>query len=163
MRFSRKVGRPKKTTPENDKGTPELQNKRISDLTTEAIVLCQKRGIITDSQFIAGGRLRWLYNLRFGTPEVQAYDPHIKGRSCELGHNEKWLKARHDEYGEAISKLEQIRAKTLVMNICVFRQKTFFLNPQSVKINSANAHKIHSHLSKFKEGMELIEDLFKKK
>ena len=159
MRFSTKRGRPKQNTNHEDKGTIELQEKRSRDLTTEALELCLKRKLISEQEFEAGNRLRWLYTLRFGTPEVQAYDAEKVGRSCSSDHNDDWLKERHDEYDRILTSLEQIGAKKLVINICIFRQRPDFLSRSTTSLKKKSIAQNYNAILKFQQGMQLLTKL----
>jgi hypothetical protein len=159
MGFSRKRGRPATLRNKIDKGTLELRQKKARGITAEPLDVCLSRKIINEQQHAAGLRLRWLYTLRFGSPDIGAYQFERLGASGFRQDSEEWLKARQDEYNGAISKLMQIGAKTIVMNVCIFNQRAAFLRPYK-NINSHEVRIKNNQLAKFKEGMELLVGIF---
>lgn len=162
MGFSQKRGRPRLNKDKKDLGTIELRNKKIYDITTEALDLCLKKSIITQEQHEAAMRLRWLYTLRFGAPDISAYNPENIGKSCFRQDNELWLSARHYEYKLALKELDRTRTKKIVMNICIFNIRPAFLNHKQTKIDIKIAKTNHDQLTKLCEGLELLSDLFGK-
>ena len=82
LSFSKKRGRPRVEKEKNDYGTLELRNKRLLELTTEPLDLCFKKQLITIEEHEAGIRLRWLYTLKFGSPDISAYSFEPAGSSC---------------------------------------------------------------------------------
>ncbi len=156
MGFSRKRGRPALQKIQDDKGTNELQRKKSLGITTEPLDLCLKKGLICDEEHNAGIRLRWLYTLRFGAPDINAYSFEHRGKSCVQSDNDEWMHSRQLEYNNALTTLDRIGAKTIVMNICVFNQRPAFLLPYSMDITSMEAKSRHVKFTRFKEGLEAL-------
>ncbi|MCE3233456.1 MAG: hypothetical protein K0R98_1713 [Rickettsiaceae bacterium] len=156
MGFSRKRGRPCAPREKTDKGTKELQEKRARNHTIEPLDLCLKKQIIESSEHEAGIRLRWLYTLRFGAPDISAYQPEMRGKSCFHADDEEWLHARHLEYKNALVELEKIGAKRVVINICIFNQRAAFLLPATADTTHYQLRLRHATFRKFKDGMEVL-------
>jgi hypothetical protein len=156
MGFSRKRGRPALQKSQDDKGTNELQRKKSLGITAEPLDLCLKKGLICDEEHNAGIRLRWLYTLRFGAPDISAYSLDRRGKSCVQSDNDEWLHPRQLEYNNALTTLDKIGAKTIVMNICVFNQRPAFLLPYSVNITSMETKSRHAKFTKFKDGLKAL-------
>lgn len=120
-RFSTRRGRPRAQFPSRDKGTPELRMKRASGLTNEAIDLCYNRQLINEAQHRAALHFRWLYTLRFGTPNVQALDISQSYTGSAPNKDETaWKKARQQDYREAAQQLEQEKLLVSVLRVAVF-------------------------------------------
>lgn len=156
MAFSRKRGRPKVEKEKNDYGTLELRNKRLLELTTEPLDLCLKKQLIKLEEHEAGIRLRWLYTLKFGSPDISAYSFEPAGSSCFRNDDKEWLSARHVEYENAIYAIQKANAKRIVMNICIFNQRANFLLPYHQEITPIEAKNRRSEFDKFKEGIEIL-------
>ena len=157
--FSRKRGRPSKNTIEQDRGTLELRKKRSLGITTEPLDLCLKKRLITTNQHTSGIRLRWLYTIRFGSPDVSAYNFEGHGIPCKKEADEEWVKARYKDYSNALEALEKIGAKTIIMNICVFNQRASFLLPYPADISRHDSKMRNQKLLKFREGLEILENI----
>ena len=127
--MSRRQGRPKKTRPSIDLGTPELIYKRAYHSTMEAIDLCLEHAIITPAQHSCGLHLRWLYTIRYGAPGISAlpltplYNAPLSKQDDPL-----WRQARETEYREAIALLKSYHCANEVMRICVHNERLFHLN-----------------------------------
>ncbi len=158
MAFSTKRGRPAKPKQQIDKGTKELQIKRLKDSTMEAIDICLKKNLISDAEHSAGIRLRYLYTLRFGATGIRAYHPENGGRSVFRQDNETWLAQRRIEYENTIKILTKEGCKRMVLNICVFNQKPAFLLPYKTTINPNTAHLRNQQFTQFISGMKLLSE-----
>ncbi len=158
-----KRGRPKIIREKTDHGTKELQMRRVKDSTIEPLDLCLKRELIDVYQHEAGLRLRWLYTLRFGSPDVGAYQFDRAGRDCMRQDNEAWIFARYNEYEIAISDLERIGARKIICNLCIFNIRPAFLMPYKKSLNQYAAHNINRNLIKFQEGLDILADSLGKK
>lgn len=163
MGFSRRRGRPALQKEKTDLGTAELRFKKAFDITTEAIDLCLKKDLITQEQHQSAIRLRWLYTLKFGSPDISAYSLDGVGASCFRADDEAWLSARHYEYATALKELDLIRAKKIVMNISIFNMFPSFLQRRKLDINSSVLKQNQTQLLKFQEGLDILCDLFGKK
>lgn len=156
MGFSRKRGRPKTIKAQKDHGTPQLQAKKKLGITSEPLDLCLTKKLICIDEHEAGIRLRWLYTLRFGSPQISAYSIEPASSGSFRNDDENWLKARNLEYESAINDLSKIHAKRIVMNICIFNLKSSFLLPYHDDITIYEAKKRKKQFSIFKEGMETL-------
>lgn len=159
MGFSRRRGRPTIAREKIDKGTPELQAKRQKEYTTEAIDLCFRKGLIEDYQLDAAIRLRWLYTLNFGAATVSCYDPMKKGAEIK-NFNEDWLSIRRKEFDIAMKALGAVNAKRIVLNVSVFNYRPFFLMGFA---NYKSGRRRISELLKFREGLDILAEVFGKK
>lgn len=124
-RFSTRRGRPRTRNCAPDKGTPELRKKRAETLTSEAIDLCYRRGLITERAHRHALHFRWLYTIRFGAPAVQALDisqsQHGRHQTTE---DSPWRIARQQEYRQAAMALEARNALVAVLRVAVFDDPT---------------------------------------
>lgn len=161
MAIYRRRGRPKIKKVEKDLGTKELRAKRALDITIEPLELCLKREIIDEEQYQAGIRLRWLYQLNFGSPNIRAYNMEYQEGKNTREMNEDWLANRFDEYKECLKSLEKSSAKKIVMNICIFGQRQSFLMPYKDENNKVYNREISIKMIKFKEGMNCLTKLFR--
>jgi hypothetical protein len=131
LRFPSRRGRPRKSLPKKDGGTPELIRKRHAGETIEALDLCLAREIITSEQHWCGIHLRWLYTLRHGVPSVRAIDPtHLGGMEIKLDDPE-WKSAREAEYHEALNALHRGGCAIITMNLCIYNERPDFLKQSS--------------------------------
>jgi hypothetical protein len=156
MGFSRKRGRPKTKNKNKDYGTAELRMKRKLGITAEPLDLCLKKQLITEEEHEAGIRLRWLYTLRFGSPNISAYQHDPIGTTKIRNDNEEWLKERNNEYENSIIELTKNNAKRVVMNICIFNQRCGFLLPYYENISDFEVKKREMQFARFKDGMEIL-------
>lgn len=75
-RFSRKRGRPRSSPASGlDRGTPELQHKRISGTTDELLDRLHRAGRLTDDELRNAQLFQRLYTIRMGNPLPLALDP----------------------------------------------------------------------------------------
>lgn len=155
LTFARKRGRPRKSRPSRDIGTPELVMKKLLGETTEALDLCMERNLLTTEQHWCGIHLRWLYTLRYGTPGVRAIDPtHLGGAENKLDDPE-WRSARELEYHDALNKLTQSGHALCIMNLCIFNERPPFLKLDKTAI--ARRHKEMSYLIvHLQEGLDIL-------
>jgi hypothetical protein len=151
--FARRRGRPKKESIRKDTGTPELVMKRLQKKTTEALDLCLDRGIITPEHHWCGIHLRWLYTLRYGAPGVRAVDTaHLGGIVIRLEDSE-WLNAREQEYNDAIHKLRQKGLASLLINLCIYNERPYFLDhPPTLR----NIDMVTHFIENLQAGLELL-------
>lgn len=119
--FSTRRGRPRTRRTAPDEGTPELREKRAAGLTSEAIDLCLRRGLITESEHRCALHFRWLYTLRFGNPGVQALDLRKTHHGAHPPPEDSpWRDARNREYRQAARLLEAEQALMAVLRVAVF-------------------------------------------
>ena len=121
-----KRGRPKNISTSIDKGTIELQKKRMNNLTTESLDLCLQKNIITPIEHMSGVKLRWMYTLKFGVPTIQSKLLQMKFYDSK-NYNEKLLEDLQKKYRDVIESLKEIYAHKIVMNICIFNEFPNFL------------------------------------
>ncbi len=150
--FPRRRGRPKKNAPiENDKGTPELQAKRVHHLTVEPLDECLQKQLITDEQHWCGIHLRWLYTLRYGAPSVQALNPaHIRG-GANNSDDPDWRAAREQEYNHAINLLGEKGYAQMIVNLCVHHERPDFL-----KKENHHSAKCKEYIDKFADALDVL-------
>lgn len=113
-------GRPPLNRPNKDFGTPELQIKRQSRLTSEIIDLYLEKGIITQQQHWCGIHMRWLHTIRFGAPSVKALDTTHNGGAEIYEDDADWLAAREEEHAQAYEALKQAEADQVIIEACVY-------------------------------------------
>lgn len=161
MAFSKRRGRPRKTYETGkDKGTLELQAKRMQNQTIEPLDLCLSKGIITEQQHNAGIRLRWLYTLKFGAPTISAYLPDESGGHSCKSEDSNWIAKRQNEYNKIIELLDKTKSRKLVMDICVFNNPPAFLYEKPEQLNKYSLTN-HKHLMLFVTGLDMINALNK--
>lgn len=124
-RFARR-GRPRIARESTDSGTLELQRKRASGSTQEAIDHCLASGMITPEMHQSALHFRWLYTLRFGSPTVKALNPaeyhgvehrpSSESRQC----SGMWDQAREEEYRQAAEALGSSHCLHAVLQITVY-------------------------------------------
>ena len=161
MAFSRRRGRPKKTYEiGKDKGTSELQTKRMHNLTIEPLDLCFSKGLINEQQQNAGIRLRWLYTLKFGAPTISSYIPDdAGGHSCKYEDN-NWMAKRQTEYNNILHLLDKAKSRQIVMDVCIFSRLPAFLYE---KISIHKPHQQHyKELTLLVSSLDSIDKLLKK-
>lgn len=163
MTFGRKRGRPRQNLPAKDLGTMELRAKRARDLTTEALDLALKREFITPLQHESGERLRCLYTLHFGLPNVTAYNPENHNSRSLRDDDDAWLYARKQDYARCIHELEKARAKPITLNVCVFNYRPLFLTPYKQHVNTAIMHLRQEQLIKLRNGLDALTAVFGKR
>lgn len=156
MGFSRKRGRPKLNLQKTDYGSPELRLKRQNDMTMEALDLCLKKGLIDENEHQAGLRLRWLYKIKFGSPNIKAYSINIYGGYEKPEDDPLWVKKRSDEYITALDELKKYQSKKIVMNIAIFNLRESFLLDNQANYHSAIDYRI------FKSGISALAKKMKK-
>lgn len=146
MKFSTRRGRPRKEKQGKDLGTIELQNKRKTGLTSEPLDLCLARGLITEVQHSAGLRLRWLYTLRLGAPNISAYSPEKGGKLCKY-EDSGWLARKQLEYKKMLAALDKTGARRIVANVCIMGHMPLFL---------ISTHSYINELKLLQEGLDSI-------
>ena len=153
MGFNQKRGRPKSSRQMNDAGTPELAMKRAYRFTTEPIDLCLERGLLSQAQHWCAIHLRWLYTIRYGTPDVHAIDPtHLGG--VEIRTNDPdWQASREQELAEALNHLQAIRAHSILLRLCVHNELLSFLKTGTVCAEEYELYKL-------REGLDLLRTLW---
>lgn len=132
----------------HDTGTPELLYKRANGLTAEIIDTCRSQEWITPAQHWCALHFRWLYTLRFGTPETQITWLYACENSGSTQQSPEWRKEREEEYREAVSRLQAYRALEPVMQAAIY--------------NDYRIVQHHERLATLKEGLELLCLLWKK-
>lgn len=155
MRFSAKRGRPRRTHPTKDCGTPELIRKRQQMITLEPLDICLTKGLITKDDHWAGLHLRWLYTLRFGAPTLSSVDLSQPDGKNITQEDPAWQQARECEYKEALAAMKHSMIRSLVIDICIFHHHPLFLRlPHTAWHHSENA--VYREYSAFKEGLERL-------
>ena len=172
MRFSSRKGRPKvkedngesrdyKVRDCKDLGTPELCLRRAFNLTTEALDICRDRKILSEAQHNAALHFRWLYTIRFGAPNISAFDIN-KGLGRDIRfESDDWRMRREREYSMAVEKLRARGALKIVMNIAIFNHQPRFLTGVSCH-ETAQAIQNSKDLAKFREGLRVLVSLWPK-
>lgn len=149
--FPRKRGRPKKIREEKDFGTPELQMKRTTLDTVEALDLCLDKGYITQEQHWCGIHLRWLYTLRYGAPGVRAIDlTDISGMEI-VSDDPTWREAREAEYHATQKQLTLYGGAKLLTDICIHNERPGFLAPGRKRL-LANIRELQA----FRDGLDVL-------
>lgn len=148
MGFSSKRGRPRKSVSISDKGTSQLQAKRLNNATVEPFDLLQAKSLISDDQHRAGIHLRWLFTIKNGAPNISAmvYDDYA-GRNIRADE-EDWRLQREAEYNAAIEALRQNSCLKQVMDAAVY-------NVIKLPIQAEN-------LDKLRDGLRLLCKLWKR-
>lgn len=162
----RRRGRPKQSRPSRDMGTPELVMKRLMGETMEALDLCLERGIINDQQHWCGIHLRWLYTLRHGAPGVRAVDPTHLGGITIKNDDPLWRAAREMEYHDAIHLLAGSGHALIIMNLCIYNERPFFLKCSELRQNLPKPDRIaatETAIIKLREGFDLLLRHWKRK
>lgn len=166
MGFSSKRGRPKtktatKAVDERDLGTLELQAKRLSGVTKEAIDVIREKDLISSLQYSAAMHLRWLYTIRFGAPGISAINLEVNhGR--EISRNDEiWQAEREREYAMAVEKLRAGGSLKIVMNIVVFNTPPKFINIGNQR--SSDIVACGQELVKFRDGLTTLMELWNMK
>ena len=163
MGFSRKRGRPKTQQAKKDYGTPQLRAKKNLGITTEPLDLCLSKKLISTEEHEAGIRLRWLYTLRFGSPDISAYRFEPPSSSMHRDDNSEWRKERNLEYDNALNELEKYNAKRIIMNICIFNQRHSFMLPYNAGTTLLEMKKRKNQFAKFKDGTDILVKILGKK
>lgn len=144
MIFSKR-GRPKKHKPDYDLGTIELQDKRKKKLTKEPFDLIYEKNLITEEEYIAGNRLRYLYSLKYGISSVRAYNPRhfldINYKKVDL----QYLENSNIELETALNLIKNNGSYNIVTNTCIHKQ--------AIMLN-------HIDLIKIKEGLQILYKFF---
>jgi hypothetical protein len=150
--FPRRRGRPKKhTITDHDKGTPELQAKRVHQLTIEPLDYCLHEQLINDEQHWCGIHLRWLYTLRYGAPSLQALNPaHIRGITNN-SDDPDWRTAREQEYTRAINLLGEKGYAQIIVNLCIHHERPDFL-----KKENQHSKKCKEYIDKLRNGLDVL-------
>jgi hypothetical protein len=119
-RFSAKRGRPALERPKVDLGTEELQNKRITHLTAEALDFYFEQGLLSATELRVGIKFRSLFFRMFSDLSLRAFDyekiRHNFVQTHDSANNSKDQKL----YLEAVSILKSCRGLNDVINLCVF-------------------------------------------
>lgn len=158
VKLASKRGRPRKTTPLVDRGTPELQARRGADqMHSYPLGVLFLAGDITEDQHQAGCWYAWLYGFVCGRTTPAAMDwNHQPG-----GNRDGWpdgLTGRLEEYfriaADALAR--DRRAKDAVDNLVVYCRTPRWMQPRRPTpgcVNEAEA---------FHRGLGVILDLFGK-
>lgn len=142
-----KRGRPIKTLTKLDFGTPELIEKRAFRLTVEAIDLCLERGLISQGEHKAALKLRWLYFVKFGSPFISSRElTDCRGRNTQKEMDPDALKEAEQIYAEILKGLDFIKARQIVLDVCVFDIYPAFLGSKNSIIDSIQCEKFNSGL-----------------
>jgi hypothetical protein len=161
LTFPRKRGRPRKILQGRDNGTPELNAKKISGETTEAIDLCLSRDLITTEQHWCAIHLRWLYTLRYGAPTVRALDPtHLGGIEAKVNDPE-WAALREKEFSDAITLLNGYGYARLLMQVCIYNECPSFLKKPT--LSAEKSALANSFLHNLRSGLDVLVEHWEKK
>lgn len=156
-------GRPRTNKSSRDLGTPELQNKRKHFTTLEPFDLCFKRNIINKKQHNAGMKLRWLYSIFFGIPNVSAHDiDHIAGRGQQKYSN-KWYEQRELEYNIAAQELKDMGCYQMLIDVCICQKPLPFMTKIMPKLKQSLEYKYdinYNEVLKFREALDYLDDLW---
>lgn len=140
-----KRGRPKQHKNNYDLGTVELQDKREKKLTKEPFDLIHEKDLITQEEYIAGNRLRYLYSLKYGISSVRAYNPRhfldINLKKIDLKH----LEILNIELETALDLIKDNGSYKIITNICIHRELITLS---------------HIDLIKIKEGLQILHNFF---
>ncbi len=148
----KKRGRPPLKLVKNDQGTEELRIKKNLGITTELPDLLLKKNLISLTEHQAALHFRWLHAIKFGirsliSPYSDAFHEFSFSR-----HDEAWKGKREEEYNSALKILEKGGARKMVIEICVFGQRTAF-------INLAESHtRLNKEFQLVKTGLALLAD-----
>lgn len=163
MRAKRKVGRPRAERARVDLGTVELRQKRARQLTEEALDLALRRQLIDDEQHEAGLRLRWLHCLKFGLPNVSAYNPdrNTMGGAAQR-QDEKWRIHKENEYEQALLALDKSTMKRVVVCVTIFDKRPLFLrySMRELLCHPTFHEKAMRELDAFKGGLHKLTEFF---
>ena len=151
--FSTRRGRPPSPAPQRDFGTPELIYKRLHGVTEEAIDRCLARGIIMPEHHRAGLHLRWLYTLRYGSPDMQMRSVLCQREYTMREDNDEWRRSREAEYHEATALLKQQEHYETVMRICVYNEQLPWLG-ERLSTAALQQHK------RLRDGLEALSRLW---
>ena len=100
--------------------------------------------------------LRWLYTLKFGSPNIAAGDMEIfYGRELKL-EDPIWQEHREREYKQAINSLREIKAHKLVMNIAIFNIYPKFLDGVISLKNNKRAVENHKEFKLVINGLDIM-------
>jgi hypothetical protein len=166
MTFTSQRGRPRKTLPELDAGTPELRLKHALGLTLEPIDLCREKLIITPEQHWCGLHLRWLYTLRYGVPSLTARYTDRNYAPPPIEYDDPtWRALREKEYREAIRLLKNENHYEGVMRLVVYNEVPNFLNARLQNAARTN-HDLQMELEKTRTrlciGLDLLANQWRK-
>ncbi len=157
--FPTRRGRPKQATSSTDPGTPELIMKRAHGVTAEPIDLCLERNIITEEQHWCGLHLRWLYTIRYGTPNISALNL-MRGAGEDIAEDDPdWRAAREEELQDAVDLLASKRRYEPVAGLCIYNEPARFLNRELLcrAYNSQSiAHTIEREIDILRDGLDLL-------
>ncbi|MFN7038976.1 MAG: hypothetical protein ACK4OM_05375 [Alphaproteobacteria bacterium] len=161
MKFNSKRGRPKTFVQEKDLGTIELQAKRKNNQTIEPLDAILHKKLINELEYEAGCKLRWLYSLKFGIPNISAHNlGYISGKEENI-IDLKWLSIKEKQFNQAVSLLISMNAYQIVSNICIFLKQPSFLNNLHQKSN--NIEKNFEDFNLFKTGLYHLSQFFRQK
>lgn len=166
MAFTSQRGRPRKSLPEFDFGTPELRLKHALRLTAEPIDICLEKLFITPQQHWCGLHLRWLYTLRYGAPSLCAHYADSASAPNQLQSDDPaWRVLREKEYHEAIGLLKNNHYYECVMRLVVYNESPVFLNSRLQNVAITN-HALYTELTRsrtqFCNGLDLLAGLWQK-
>lgn len=153
MGFRSKRGRPRLVKKGIDKGTPELQQKRLQGLTAEPLDLLLEKKRISERQHAAGRRLRWLYTLVFGSPLLTAGKLDLFEERVLKLDNAAWRQKKEHEYQQAISILKWRKCLEAVQSVCIFEERARWFAEITARHDPAEL----KHLEK---GLSLLADYF---
>ncbi|MCH2546843.1 MAG: hypothetical protein MK052_04440 [Alphaproteobacteria bacterium] len=124
--FRSKRGRPAVQRAATDHGTPELTAKRAVKATSETIDYLFENKFINDRHLWCALHLRWLYELRYGTPFTKAVDLTQHSQYCPPNLEEpEWRKKYHDEYKAISAKLHSKGFLIGTLRLCVFNDPSY--------------------------------------
>lgn len=77
---------------------------------------------ISEREYLASMRFRWLYAQVFGSSQIKAYDfAKISGR--DINKKEYWLEEKAQEYNIICEKLIQKRYYQIIFDICILNRE----------------------------------------
>lgn len=148
-------GRPRSARPERDLGTPELQLKRKSHLTSEIIDIYLEKRIISQKQHWCCIHLRWLYTLKYGSPNVKAVDPAYPGGVDIATDDPEWRSLREEELRIALEMLKKVGFDQLILDMAVYNIPLGLENTK--KNNNMEKYMLYNNLH---DALEILTNLW---
>jgi hypothetical protein len=149
MRFSTKKGRPIKNKNEIDLGTKELRLKKSSCFSDGFLIFLKQQKAISETEYEMALWFRYLYNVKFGNPNIiSAYNP-TKTRGFNLFKINQDLQIKLEElYNKISCELQNQNLKNMMIDLCVFEDLTKLLRLRDEKF-----------LEKLKKGLGIIKKI----
>jgi len=154
-------GRPKVNKATRDFGTVELQQKRLMRATDDALDLVFEKGIITETQYYAGLKLRKFFHIIFGFLKVRAYDiSNIRGRSTKIGEYEEEKSRIKKDYDFIIRSLAVKGYDRIINRICIHGEILNCLKIHQIDLSQGKLiNKRLAELEELQEAMIALEKI----